>query len=399
MLRLLVLVLILSINTCYAEVKSETRSARVLIQLPNGEDTQSNTYHVVGNFNNWSFDDNQAYLLDFKSGEVSANLPLKSDPLFFTIVRNKDWQQLPATLAGKSVCTYRYDSEKDTSPLNIHIENWQNDTAKQKLSSSATGDIRYHKNVDMPLLDRQTNISVYLPASYQENSTNKYPVLYMLDGQNLFDANTAYSDEWNIDEILEELNSTKELPEIIVVGIDNGSKRWNEYNAWDFIGPNGNKEKALGKETIAFVKSTLKPFIDKTYRTQVNASSTGFSGSSLGGLMSIYVALEHEDTFGFVIAFSPSLGVKNYDNSSVLESAVSAFKSKTSTKIYLDMGKMEYGSYDAIDSLYKLSLEKVANTENVKLVKDDLGRHCELDWSNRFPGALSWSIDSKAILK
>lgn len=400
MLRTLALCFIFSINTCYAEVQpSGSSSLKVLITPPLNEDTNLNTYHIVGNFNNWSFDEPQPSLLKLKSGKLVADLPLKGEPLFFTVVKNMNWEQLPATLAGKSVCTYMYNPEKDTAPLNIHIANWKSGKTHKELNSTASGDIRYHQDIDMPLLDRKTNISVYLPASYKNNLTKKYPVLYMLDGQNLFDASTAYSDEWKIDEILEQLTTTKKLPEIIVVGIDNGLKRWNEYNAWDFIGANGKKEKGLGRVTVSFIKNTLKPFIDTTYRTKGEISSTGFSGSSLGGLMSIYVAMEHSDTFGFVAAFSPSLGVKNSDNKNVIESALTSFKSKIPTKIYLDMGRMEYGNYDAINNLHKMLLQKVTSVDNVKLIKDDLGRHCEIDWSKRFPNALTWLLNTKTSQK
>jgi len=399
MLRILILCFIFSTNVCNAETKSASTMTEVLVQPPKHDDTKLNTYHIVGNFNNWSLKEPKSIPLKLKSGKLVANLPLNDGPSFFTIVKNMNWEQLPATPAGKAICTFMYNPEKDTTPLNITVSNWKNDKVSEYLSSTITGNIQFHKKFDMPQLDRKTNISVYLPPSYQLDLAKKYPVLYMLDGQNLFDASTAYSDEWKIDELLEKLTVTKELPEIIVVGIDNGPKRWNEYNAWDFIGRDGKKEKALGKLTISFVKKTLKPFIDKNYRTQINVSSTGFSGSSLGGLMSLYAAMEHADTFGFVAAFSPSLGVKNSNNKSVLESALSSYKAKIKTKIYLDVGEMEYGNYDAINSLHNLLLQKAENVKNVNLVKDKFGRHCEIDWSRRFPDSLAWLLDTKITQK
>ncbi len=243
-------------------------------------------------------------------------------------------------------------------------------------------------------MNRTADIAIYLPPSYKDNQQQKYPVLYMLDGQNVFDEATSYSDEWRVDESLQELISQGTLRELIVVAIANGPRRWNEYNPWDYKSwDKPVKEIGEGKKTIAFIKETLKPYIDSHYQTQTQNTSTGFAGSSLGGLMALYAAMEHYDVFGFVAAFSPSLAVENMAGNNVLFEALKHQTQLDNTKIYIDMGEVEYGSYEPVDQLYQLLLKSGAPDENIKLVKDDLGRHCELDWSTRFPDAISWLLN------
>lgn len=213
----------------------------------------------------------------------------------------------------------------------------------------------------------------------------------MLDGQNIYDDATAYSDEWRVDESLESLISTGKLNELIVVGIANGPRRWQEYNPWNYKSwDKKTEEVGEGDKTIAFIKDSLKPFIDKNYRTKVENTSTGLAGSSLGGLMALYGAMEHSDVFGFIAAFSPSLAVENMAGNNVLFEALKNKNKMGSVKIYLDMGKVEYGTFKEVEFLQQLLLESSVTEKNLKLVTDDLGRHCELDWSKRFPGAVTW---------
>ena len=124
-------------------------------------------------------------------------------------------------------------------------------------------------------------IWVYLPPNYDQSS-KKYPVIYMHDGQNLFDNATSYIGEWEVDETLNELFN-KTGKGFIVVGIENGGEeRINEYTPWKNEKYGGGK----GEIYIDFLVNTLKPYIDVTYRTKPQQKHTGLIGSSLGGLIS-----------------------------------------------------------------------------------------------------------------
>ena len=174
----------------------------------------------------------------------------------------------------------------------------------------------------IPQLNRYRRIWIYLPADYA-TSQKHYPVLYMHDGQNLFDeATTAYGNEWGVDEILDSLTA-KGKPGCIVVGIDNGgAARMSEYNPYEFTWRGGSTtEKFLpqGNQYCSFLATTLKPFIDKKFRTLPAKENTLIAGSSMGGLISYYAALNYPQVFGKAGVFSPAFwtapAIKNYTDS------------------------------------------------------------------------------------
>src|SRR5690606_36165183 len=145
-----------------------------------------------------------------------------------------------------------------------------------------------------------------LPPDY-ETSAKYYPVLYMHDGQNLFDVRTSFSGEWKVDEHLDSLFLLGD-PGCIVVGIDNGgTNRINEYSPW----VNPQYGGGQGDQYIEFLIETLKPYIDQNYRTLPDAEHTGIMGSSMGGLISYYGGLTNQNVFGRIGAFSSSFWFSN----------------------------------------------------------------------------------------
>jgi predicted alpha/beta superfamily hydrolase len=155
--------------------------------------------------------------------------------------------------------------------------------------------------LDMPGLNRKRQLRLYLPPGYTA-SGKRYPVLYMHDGQNLFDNATAYAGEWKVDETLDALAREGKL-ELIVVGIDNGGeKRMTELNAWD-------SERFGAAENRAytdFIVKTVKPLIDRGYRTLPGREHTAIMGSSMGGLASHYALAQYPQVFGKAGVFSPA---------------------------------------------------------------------------------------------
>ena len=150
---------------------------------------------------------------------------------------------------------------------------------------------------EIPQLGRTRRIWLYKPANH-DRSDKTYPVVYMQDGQNLFDEGTAFGEEWEVDETLNALTA-----ECIIVGIDNSEYRMNEYSFHDHE-EYGSGE---GEKYIRFIVETLKPFIDKNYKTKKGRKYTHIAGSSMGGLISLYGALYYPETFGGAGIFSPSL--------------------------------------------------------------------------------------------
>ncbi|GEP51321.1 hypothetical protein FNO01nite_19930 [Flavobacterium noncentrifugens] len=151
--------------------------------------------------------------------------------------------------------------------------------------------------IDAPQLHSTKKIWVYLPKNYKA-SAKKYPVIYMHDAQNLFDAKTSFVGEWNVDESLDSLNA-----QVIVIGIEHGNdKRIDELTPYKNAKYGGGNADAY----LEFIVKTLKPEVDKKYRTKTNANNTAIMGSSLGGLVSYYAALKYPEVFGKAGVFSPS---------------------------------------------------------------------------------------------
>ncbi len=152
-------------------------------------------------------------------------------------------------------------------------------------------------NIYSPELDTLKTIWVYLPENY-EHTTIKYPVVYMHDAQNLFDAKTSFVGEWEVDETLDSLNLN-----VIIIGIEHGGKkRIDELTPFKHPKYKGGN----GDAYLSFIVNTLKPHIDKTFRTKNNTTNTYIFGSSLGGLISFYAVLKYPEIFGKAGVFSPS---------------------------------------------------------------------------------------------
>lgn len=157
------------------------------------------------------------------------------------------------------------------------------------------------KTFALPQLNTTRKIWLYLPPDYA-TSTKNYPVLYMQDAQNLFDNNTSFSGEWQVDETLNSLFAAGDYG-AIVVGIDNGgSERLNEYSPWVNTDYGGGK----GEDYMDFMANTLKPYIDANYRTRPEPSMNALIGSSMGAIISTFGACEYPEAFQKVGSFSPA---------------------------------------------------------------------------------------------
>ncbi|MBE0661634.1 MAG: alpha/beta hydrolase [Bacteroidales bacterium] len=233
----------------------------------------------------------------------------------------------------------------------------------------------------IPQLDRERKIWVYLPPGY-ESSNRHYPVLYMHDGQNLFDNTTSYVGEWGIDEIMNKMIEDG-FPGIIIVGIEHGSEeRLNEYSPWKHQKMGG----GLGDKHIAFLVETLKPAIDKNFRTLPDRENTGIGGSSMGGLISCYAMLKHPEIFSRGIIFSPAFwfSEESYKYAENIEI-------NNELRMYFLAGGKEYGDLNVIEATKKMIdiLRAKGLSENQYHFKTDpKGKHTEAFWSKYFAEAV-----------
>lgn len=233
--------------------------------------------------------------------------------------------------------------------------------------------------IEAPQLQTTKKIWMYLPKNYT-TSTKKYPVIYIHDAQNVFDSKTSYSGEWNVDEKLDSLKA-----QVIVVGIEHGNdKRMDELT------PYKNEKYGGGKADnyLEFIVKTLKPEIDKKYRTKTNAKNTIIMGSSLGGLVSYYAVIKYPTVFGKAGIFSPAFWINRKEIVELTEHT-----KKLNTKIYFLCGDNE-GDKDMISDLNTIEdLVSEKRCECMKLTKKRIvkgGQHNEKLWRDSFVKAYLW---------
>ncbi|MDP3359989.1 MAG: alpha/beta hydrolase-fold protein [Lutibacter sp.] len=264
--------------------------------------------------------------------------------------------------------------------LNISIVFSQNTSEKKSTAASNVSLLK--KEFIIPSLNAISHkVWIYLPPNY-EKSSKKYPVIYMHDAQNLFDAATSYAGEWEVDETLNKLYE-KTGKGFIVVGIENGGEeRINEYTPWK------NEKYGGGKGTIYmdFIVNSLKPYIDANYRTKKQQKHTGLIGSSLGGLISYYGGLEYPKTFGKIGALSTSFWFS--------EKVVDFTQEKgnlKNTKLFLLVGGKEGEDMDKdTQKMEKLLLETGFKSKNLNTKINPEGQHNEAFWRSEFLKVVSW---------
>jgi predicted alpha/beta superfamily hydrolase len=228
-------------------------------------------------------------------------------------------------------------------------------------------------------------VSVYLPPQYMEDEQRRFPVLYLQDGQNLFDGRTSYlaGRTWNANTTADRLTEEGAIEPLILVGVANtGLRRMAEYTPTRDFKMGGGEGRSYGR----LLMEELKPMIDRAYRTQPEPKNTGVGGSSLGGLISLYLGFAHPEVFGKVAVMSPSLW---WDHRSILN-AINQQATKPDLRIWLDMGTAEGARHlrDA-DMLERLLLQRGWKSGvDLVYVKAQGAVHDERAWSDRFGDVL-----------
>lgn len=265
------------------------------------------------------------------------------------------------------------------------------------LSTITGGKMEMHEfNMTQYDDNRVRKIRVWTPDGYDPADTSKrYPVMYMHDGQNLFDAYTSFAGEWKVDEAIAQM-ITEGYEGTIVVGVDNGPDRSNElcppwpcndYGAATVSNPTGDKY-------AAFIVETVKPFVDAHYNTRPGRESTGIGGSSMGGLISFYIAEEYPEIFSYALCFSPAFQLFDDDT---LKQAVQKFDTEAPDrlpKIYLYSGGKDFEAefVPYIDFMYKALTEHGYPQEKLETLIDPTQMHTESAWAKYFPVAYQWLV-------
>ena len=359
----------------------------IVNQLPDGHDFNESLY-ISGSFENWT-GGNEEYKLtkngeqyEITLSEIPCNILYK-----FTL---GSWATVEMDADGASIENRSFTCEDSPDTVYITIGSW---TGEEENIVKSTA----HKNVqvlseefEIPQLDRKRRVWIYLPPDYHSSNKN-YPVLYMHDGQNIFDVKTSYAGEWEVDETLNTLFYEMGLG-VIVVAIDNGGNtRANEYLPYTFprIGEH------QGEQYAKFLVETLKPYIDANFRSLSDVENTAIMGSSFGGIISHFTALKYPNIFGKAGVFSPSFWVSE----EVFEFAKQQ-SNQEYMRMYFLMGEKEGGTMvsdmDKMIALMKDSGFKTTNIQS-KVVQD--GQHNEKLWRENFEEALLWLFELKKPIR
>lgn len=196
-----------------------------------------------------------------------------------------------------------------------------------------TGTFKTHGRFRSRFLSNERTLLVYLPPGYKPRAARRYPVLYLHDGQNIFDKATSFAEEWRVDETAESLINSGQIEPLIVVGIYNtGEHRINEYTPTKMEQGGGSAD-LYGRMLV----EEIKPLIDEKYKTLPSAASTGLGGSSMGGLLTMHLALKYPTVFNRLAVLSPSV----WWDERVIIQEVQSLTSKLPLRIWLDAGTGE----------------------------------------------------------
>ena len=329
----------------------------------------SGNIFLAGSFNGWQPGDSAYMFTKDQAGEIRLDLGLQPGKYEFKLTRGS-WDKAECHMDGQSIAN-RFLEVTGDATVELVPEAWTDQFQKPVKHSTAGKQVMLLDTAFyIPQLKRHRAIHIYLPADYSV-SKKRYPVLYMHDGQNLFNDSTSYAGEWGVDECLDSMKK-----QCIVVGIDNGPERIHEYCAYDM------KEygKAEGRSYVDFLVKTLKPFIDKKFRTLPGHDHTFIAGSSLGGLISLYAVLRYPAVFGGAGLFSTSLWINPEMWAYIRQRAPLVH-----SKLFFYAGKQEDETM-VQNTLKALKIFMKTSHSATRTVIRDEGRHNEATWRREFPG-------------
>ena len=248
-----------------------------------------------------------------------------------------------------------------------------------------TGDFRRHPKFRSRFLPSEHTLMVYRPPGYRDDRVRRFPVLYLHDGQNVFDRTTsATGAEWSVDETAQRLIEAGVIEPLIIVGIYNaGDRRIDEYT------PTRDSKKKVGGKADAYARmlvQEVKPFIDRRYRTLRSAPNTGLGGSSLGGLLTMHLGLRFPTVFNRLAVLSPSVW---WDDRAIVRE-VDALPAKLPLRIWLDAGTSEGAEVTRDSRMLRDALVRKGWVEGQDLtyLEAEGGGHNEQSWATRVEGVL-----------
>jgi len=327
----------------------------------------------------------------------AASVPLEpGTKLEFKVTRG-GWDTVEKGPGGEEIPNRAWTvSGADT--IRVRVGAWRDQTGGPRVPPrhTLTGDIREHPDFASAFVKART-IRVWLPPGYAADTTRRYPVLYFHDGNNVFDAATSFIGvEWGVDEAADRLVRSGRVPPFIVVAVDNTPDRMSEYTPVADPRHGGGGAAAYAR----FLLEELKPWIDRNYRTRTDAAATGAVGSSLGGIVSLWLGLEFPGTFGLIGVVSPAAWWADGDLARRVTAAPDA-----GLRIWLDVGTREgaeaAGQERWVRDARALNAALLARgyREGIDLHYEEVegAGHSETAWAARVDRILEFLLDSPAV--
>ena len=336
--------------------------------------------YISGNFNNWQADDVSYQLQRVSDHEFVYEFHDKSTlpNLLEYKYLHKNWQGVELDQYGLTVDN-RQVNTATSSIVEDEVPNWMID-GKYYQEHYLPKVYTISEQFEIPQLIKTRRISALLPYDYDQTD-RRYPVLYLQDGQNLFDEYAPFGN-WAVDKKLA-MMANRGLEGVIVIAIDHAEdERIEEFT------PSYKTRLGVGagKKYIRFLADTLKPYIDKHFRTKPEREYTGIGGSSMGALISIYAGLIYPEVYSKLLIFSPSLWVTPNMHFHFMN-----FYEPQNMKVYLYGGSGESATMVPNLQRFKAALEKKAEAKvDFKLSIDPNGQHNEARWGHEFPKAVEW---------
>ena len=295
------------------------------------------------------------------------------------------WEREAADSTGAAMRNLSARVAGDTT-ISTTVRRWTDRPRQRVLNGQVTGTLRYHRGLKgAGLPDR--DVVVWLPPGYDASRTTRYAVLYMLDGQNVFDpATSSFGTDWAVDEAADSLIRAQVIPPLIVVGVNSSSNRMAEYVPG-----------AAGIAHMNFMLHVVKPLIDSVYRTRRDARHTYVGGSSAGGMAAFMMAWEHPDAFTRALAFSPAFQAPAGSDLTLdyVATVRATARPPKGVRFYIDIGGigLEDRLRPGVDAMLEaLKAKGYRDGRDYRIVRDPAAEHFELAWRQRFPAALAWIL-------
>lgn len=389
----------------------------IVLNDRSGTATALEPVHVAGNFNGWNPSDPGTLMTLGEDGlwRLKLDQPTNVDRLSFKFALG-DWDRVEVDENGGDVANRALPmidaaraADGALPEIPFSAAGFSPESAPEpfvyKLDPDreldVTGDVRLleTRGGGGPAADAERTAMVWLPPGYDDpaNADKRYPVLYLLDGQNVFEKLPWLAAEWEADETAQRLIEQGEAEPFIMVAIPHaGRGRMSEYQAVPVF-PN---VPAAGPEFLRWLISEVKPDVDSAYRTRTDPANTAIGGASLGGTMSLFAGVQHPDVFGKVLVESPPMVA----GGSVWEAYLSTVE-RWPGKVYLGIGGQETGTHESDQRRNQRYLQTVRNL-SARLIREGLGEdrllmviepdavHNEAAWARRLPDAIRFLFGS-----